>query len=418
MLGCCAGGDAWSLVPRSRTANDGVAPHFLCFHRRLVSAVFGAARRETRLANEVSGGETLAMRAAVCREFGKPLSVEEVLLGDVGAGDVHVDVAACAVCHSDIHYAEGAWGGHLPAVYGHEAAGVVRAIGSEVTDVAVGDHVVVTLIRSCGICRQCERGNEVFCEAGFASDATERLTNDAGEDVQAALLCGAFAEEVVVDHSQVVVIPKDLDWNIASLLACGVITGVGAVTNTSTITDKSTVVVVGAGGVGLNAIQGAAIVGVSVIIAIDRAEEKLDIARQFGATHVATPDTARAVIKEATGRKGVSHALVTVGSAPAISSALRYIEAGGELVIVGMPAINNEIEIDPVIIAASGHRIIGSKMGTSQIRRDIPQLIEWYREGNLKLDELVSGTYSLDDINAAIDDVAGGAVIRNIVTMK
>ena len=358
------------------------------------------------------------MKAAVCREFGQPLVIEDVMLGEVGPGDVQVDVAACAVCHSDIHYAEGAWGGYLPAVYGHEAAGVITAVGSDVSDLTVGDHVVVTLIRSCGNCSQCDRGNHVFCETSFASDEGQRLSNDAGEDVQAAMLCGAFAEEVIVDQSQVVTIPKDMDWKVASLLACGVITGVGAVTNTSTIDDTSTVVVVGAGGVGLNAIQGAAIVGAPVVIAIDLADEKLEIAKQFGATHVATPDTAREVIKEATGgRKGVSHALVTVGSAPAISSALRYIEPGGELVIVGMPASGNEIEIDPVIIAAVGHRIVGSKMGTSQIRRDIPQLIEWYKEGKLKLDELVSGTYQLDDINSAIDDVADGGTIRNVVMM-
>jgi S-(hydroxymethyl)glutathione dehydrogenase/alcohol dehydrogenase len=358
------------------------------------------------------------MKAAVCREFGKPLSVEEVRLGDVGATDVQVDVVACAVCHSDIHFAEGAWGGHLPAVYGHEAAGVVTTVGTGVFDVAVGDHVVVTLIRSCGECSQCRRGNQVFCETRFPSDDGHRLTNESGEELEAALLCGAFAEEVVVDHSQVVVVPDDLDWNVASLLACGVITGVGAVTNTSTIDEDSTVVVVGAGGVGLNAIQGAAVVGASVIIAIDLAEEKLDIARGFGATHATTPDNARSVIKEATGKSGVSHALVTVGSAPAISSALRYIEPGGELVIVGMPASGNEIEIDPVIIAAVGHRIVGSKMGTSQIRRDIPQLIEWYREGKLKLDELISGTYELDDINSAIESVSDGSVIRNIVRMS
>lgn len=357
------------------------------------------------------------MKAAVCREFGQPLVIEDVMLGEVGPGDVQVDVAACAVCHSDIHYAEGAWGGYLPAVYGHEAAGVITAVGSEVTDVAVGDHVVVTLIRSCGDCSQCDRGNHVFCETGFASDDGERLSNDAGEDVQAAMLCGAFAEEVVVDHSQVVAIPKDLDWKVASLLACGVITGVGAVTNTSTITDKSTVIVVGAGGVGLNAIQGAAIVGAPVIIAVDIADEKLEIAKQFGATHVATPDTARQVIREATGRKGVSHALVTVGSSGAIKAAMRYIEMGGELVIVGMPASNNEIDFDPSIIAAAGHRIVGSKMGTSQIRQDIPQLIEWYKDGKLKLDELISGTYELDDINTAIGDVADGGTIRNIVMM-
>jgi len=358
------------------------------------------------------------MRAAVCREFGKPLIVEEVSLGDVGPTDVHVDVAACAVCHSDIHYAEGAWGGHLPAVYGHEAAGVVTAIGSDVGDIAVGDHVVVTLIRSCGECVQCGRGNHVFCESSFSSDNGQRLSSEAGEEVEAAMLCGAFAEEVVIDHSQVVKIPDDLDWGVASLLACGVITGVGAVTNTSTIDDTSTVVVVGAGGVGLNAIQGAAIVGAPVVIAVDLADEKLEIAKNFGATHVATPDTVKDVIREATGgRRGVTHALVTVGSSAAMSAALRYIEPGGEMVIVGMPASNNEIEIDPVIIAAVGHRIVGSKMGTSQIRRDIPQLIEWYRDGKLKLDELISGTYALDDINAAIDNVSDGATIRNIVLM-
>jgi Zn-dependent alcohol dehydrogenase len=303
-------------------------------------------------------------------------------------------------------------------VYGHEAAGVVLAVGTDVEEIAPGDHVVVTLIRSCGTCSQCARGNHVFCETTFASDASERLTDATGHDVQAAMFCGAFAEEVIVDHSQVVVVPDDLDMAVASLLACGVITGVGAVTNTSSIDERSTVVVVGAGGVGLNAIQGAAIVGAEVVIAIDLADEKLEIAKGFGATHVATPDNAREVIREATGgRKGVSHALVTVGSAPAIRSALRYIEPGGELVIVGMPASGQEIEIDPVIIAAAGHRIIGSKMGTSQIRRDIPRLIDWYREGKLKLDELVSGTYQLDDINDAIADVSNGAVIRNIVLM-
>ncbi len=358
------------------------------------------------------------MKAAVCREFGSPLILEEVHLGEVGAEDVHVDVETCAVCFSDIHYADGEWGGYLPSVYGHEAAGTVTAVGASVDDVAVGDHVVVTLIRHCGDCPQCDRGNHVFCETAFAADDTKRLTDSSGTPVDAAMLCGAFAEEVVVDHSQVVAIPEDLEWDVAALLACGVITGVGAVTNTSSADEHSTVVVVGAGGVGLNTIQGAAIVGAQVIVAIDLAEEKLDIARSFGATHVATPDTAREVIAEATGgKKGVSHCFVTVGSAPAIKSALRYIAPAGELVIVGMPALNQEIDIDPVIIAAAGHRIVGSKMGTSQIRRDIPQLIEWYREGKLKLDELVSGTYPLEDINTAIADAHKGETIRSVVTM-
>ena len=359
------------------------------------------------------------MRAAVCREFGQPLSVEEVALRSLGPTDVHVDVAACAVCHSDIHYAEGAWGGYLPAVYGHEAAGVVKAVGADVTHAAVGDHVVVTLIRSCGDCSQCSRGNEVFCSTSFDSDERQRLEGADGSDMQAAMNCGAFADEVIIDESQVVAIPPDLGWEQASLLACGVITGVGAVMNTSTIDGRSTVVVVGVGGVGLNAVQGASIAGAPIVIAVDLEDEKLETARAFGATHVANPKTGdvHAAIAEATGSAGVSHVLVTVGSAPAISSALGYLEPGGELVIVGMPANGNEIEIDPATVAAVGHRIVGSKMGTSRIREDIPQLIEWYREGKLKLDELISGTYPLDDINDAIAAVGDGSVIRNVIVM-
>ena len=359
------------------------------------------------------------MRAAVCRTFGEPLVIEEVELGELGATDVHVDIAACAVCHSDIHYAEGAWGGTLPAVYGHEAAGVVVAVGSAVSDVAVGDHVVVTLIRSCGECVQCRRGNRVFCEGEFGTDERPRLTTSDGEAVEASMFCGAFAEEAIVDHSQVVTIPDDLDWSVASLLACGVITGVGAVTNTSSVGADSSVVVVGCGGVGLNAVQGAKIMGCDPIIAVDLEEEKLTTAREFGATHTANAgtDDVRQIIRGATGRQGVTHTFVTVGSAPAIRQALRYIEPGGELLIVGMPPSNSEIDIDPVIIAAVGHRIIGSKMGTSDIRRDIPQLIEWYRDGRLKLDELVTDTYPLDSINEAIAAVGSGSVIRNVLVM-
>ena len=359
------------------------------------------------------------MRAAVCRNFGEPLEIEELGLGPLGPADVHVDVAACAVCHSDIHYAEGAWGGSLPAVYGHEAAGVVIAVGPDVDDVAVGDHVVVTLIRSCGRCPQCTRGNLVFCEDKYPADDQPRLTTREGEAVTAEMFCGAFADEVVVDHSQVVPIPADIDWTVASLLACGVITGVGAVTNTSSVEAGSTVVVVGCGGVGLNAVQGARIMGCDPIIAVDLEDEKLETARTFGATHTANAgtDDVRQVIREATGRSGVTHTFVTVGSAPAIRQALRYIEPGGELVIVGMPPSNSEIDIDPVIIAAVGHRIVGSKMGTSDIRRDIPTLIEWYRLGQLKLDELVTATYPLGAINEAIEAVGSGAVIRNVILM-
>lgn len=362
--------------------------------------------------------EDHSVRAAICRDFGQPLTIENVALGAVGPGDVHVDIAACAVCHSDIHYAEGAWGGYLPAVYGHEAAGVIAAVGEEVDDLTVGDHAVVTLIRSCGECRQCQAGNEVFCESRFSSDDTKRLRASDGEEIHAEMLCGAFAEQVIVDRSQVVSIPADISWPVAALLACGVITGVGAVINTSSAQEGSTVVVVGAGGVGLNAIQAAAMIGAEAVIAVDIEPEKLSIAAKFGATHSAIPDDARSMIKEATGRRGASHVFVTVGSAAAIKSALRYLEPGGELVVVGMPPSGSPVEIDPAIVAAAGHRIVGSKMGTSQIQRDIPKLIQWYRDGTLLLDELVSTTYPLDEINTAIADVGNGTTIRNVILMS
>ena len=206
------------------------------------------------------------MRAAVCRAFGEPLVIEDLRLDPVGPAEVRVEVAACAICHSDIHYADGSWGGELPAVYGHEAAGTVAEVGDRVSDVTVGDRVAISLIRSCGDCAQCQRGYEVFCEAGLGPPAARLRTAD-GEPVEAALRCGAFAEEATVHHSQVVPIPGDLDWPAAALLGCGVITGVGAVLNTSTVDETSTVAVIGAGGVGLNAVQAAALVGAPVVVA-------------------------------------------------------------------------------------------------------------------------------------------------------
>ena len=222
------------------------------------------------------------MRAAVCRAFGEPLVIEDLRLDPIEPHQVRVEVAACAICHSDIHYADGSWGGALPAVYGHEAAGTVAEIGDEVRHVAVGDRVAISLIRACGACAQCRRGYEVFCEAGLGPTAA-RLRTSGDEPVAAGLRCGAFAEEVTVHRSQVVPIPGELDWPAAALLGCGVITGVGAVVNTSTVDETSTVLVVGAGGVGLNAVQAAALVGAPVIVAVDTVDSKLGDARRFGA---------------------------------------------------------------------------------------------------------------------------------------
>ncbi|MBX6321150.1 MAG: alcohol dehydrogenase catalytic domain-containing protein, partial [Rhodospirillaceae bacterium] len=224
------------------------------------------------------------MKAAVCRAFNAPLAIEEVEIARPGPGEIRVKVAACAICHSDIHYIEGAWGGDLPAVYGHEAAGVVESCGPGVTGFAPGDHVVVTLIRSCGRCHQCVRGQPVQCEATFPLDEKGPLSAPDGTPIVQGLRTGAFAEYVVVDASQAVAIPRDVPLDSASLIACGVITGVGAVVNTAAVPAGSSVVVVGAGGVGLNSVQAAALSGAALVIAVDLSDDKLHAAKAFGAT--------------------------------------------------------------------------------------------------------------------------------------
>ncbi len=358
------------------------------------------------------------MRAAVCRAFGEPLVVEDLRLDPVGPDEVRVGVAACAICHSDIHYADGSWAGELPAVYGHEAAGTVVEIGDEVSDVSVGDRVAVSLIRSCGACVQCGRGYEVFCQADLGPLAPRLRTAD-GEVVEAGLRCGAFAEEATVHSSQVAPLPDELAWLAAALLGCGVITGIGAVLNTSTVDENSTVAVVGLGGVGLNAVQGAALAGASVVLAIDVQDHKLQSARRFGATHAASAsDDVAAAARDATGDQGVTHAFVTVGSADAIRSALELVVPGGELVIVGMPAAGSRLEIDPLELADTGRRIVGSKMGSARLRSDIERIVGWHRQGEVKLDELVSGVYPLEEINEAIAEVKRGEAIRNVIAMR
>ena len=280
------------------------------------------------------------MKAAVCRGFGAPLVIERLQLDPPVAGEVRVRVAACAVCHSDITYMEGGWGGALPAVYGHEAAGVVLEAGSGVADVAPSDHVVVTLIRSCGVCRQCAWGRQVLCEESFRLDRESPIRAADGGAVHQAMRTGAFAEQVTVHASQVVAIPKDVPLDSAALLACGVITGVGAVLNTARVPAGADVVVVGTGGVGLNSVQGAALCGARTIVAVDLSDGKLAAARRFGATHALNPahEDVAAAVQALTDGRGAEYVFVAVGSKPAIEQAFGLLARGGAIVIVGMPA--------------------------------------------------------------------------------
>src|SRR6056297_3804831 len=356
------------------------------------------------------------IKAAVCHAFGAPLSIEEVRLRAPQSDEIEVALDAVAICHSDITYADGGWGGSLPAVYGHEAAGRVRSLGPGVTGLSVGDSVVVTLIRACGNCPSCAGGRPTGCETPHDGDAGPLSLPDGGM-LHQAMACGAFAEAVVVHHSQIVRIPESIDMAAASLLACGVITGVGAVVNAAHLRAGQDVVVIGAGGVGLNAIQGARIAGARRIVAVDMNDEKLAIARDFGATDgvLATDDKPWRAAKVAMGR-GADAVLVTVGAARAYDDAPRYLAGGGKVIMVGMPATGAESHYEAANFAAASQSMIGSKMGNVVIRRDIPWMIDLYGQGRLKLDELISNRWPLDRINEAIADTRSGSARRNVIT--
>ncbi|WP_299743498.1 Zn-dependent alcohol dehydrogenase [uncultured Tateyamaria sp.] len=356
------------------------------------------------------------IKAAVCHAFGAPLVVEDILIRAPEMGEVEVTLDAVAICHSDISYADGAWGGSLPAVYGHEAAGVVSAVGPGVTGLSEGDSVIVTLIRACGTCPSCASGKPTVCETPYDGDKGPIRTTDDGK-LHQAMACGAFAEKVVVDQKQLVKISGDISKEAASLIACGVITGVGAVVNAAGLRAGQDVVVIGAGGVGLNAIQGARIAGARRIVAVDMTEEKLDDARAFGATHgiLATGKSPWRASYKALGGKGAEAVIVTVGAIPAYEQAPKYLGRGGKVVMVGMPHSGDTATYEPVILAAIGQGMVGSKMGDVVIQRDIPWMVDLYEQGRLQLDSLISGRWSLDQINEAIADTKSGTARRNVI---
>jgi Zn-dependent alcohol dehydrogenase len=359
---------------------------------------------------------TVIIRAAVCRAFGEPLTIEQLQLAAPGPGELSVRVQAVAICHSDVSGVDGAWGGALPIVYGHEAAGVVEEVGDGVS-LDVGQSVVVTLIRSCGECRRCKRGEFVACTATFPLDERSPLTTVDGVGIAHGLRTAAFAEQVVVHESQVVAIDDAIDPKAAALLACGVITGVGAVVNTAAVEPGSTVVVIGCGGVGLNVVQGARMAGAAAIVAVDVQPAKLALAGRLGATEVAVAgtDDVAAIVRSVTEGSMADYVFVATGSPAALGGALALVGSMGALVVVGMPPDGVTGSYDPGWLAGLNQRILGSKMGTSVIARDVPALLGRYRAGELELDALISRTFTLDQINDAMDEVRAGSALRNVI---
>lgn len=359
------------------------------------------------------------MLAAVCRATGQPLTLEEVVLRPPGPGEVQVAVQSVAICHSDIGYLDGIWASQRPAVYGHEAAGRITALGAGVVGLAPGDAVVVTMIRSCGQCRPCRTGKPFLCAAPH-DRCDGRLSLPDGTPVEQGLSTAAFAEACVVHASQVARVPDDLPMDLGALLACGVITGTGAAINTAQVRPGEAVVVIGAGGVGLNAVQGARIAGAGRIIAIDLNDEKLAAALEFGATDVLRADMKglRRAVLALTEGQGADHVLVAVGAISAYAQASSLACRGGQVVAVGMPPSGARMEVEPVILAATGQSLRGSFMGGTVVQRDIPALVALWRQGRLKLEELVSHRYDFAQINAAIADARAGAARRNVVHLR
>ena len=360
--------------------------------------------------------DAVRVRAAVCRAVGEPLTIEEISLKPCAVGEVRVVVDAVAICHSDLAYIDGHWAGALPAVFGHEAVGRVAECGSDV-DLAIGARVVITLIRHCGSCRQCQSGHPAACSTAATLGPHSPIHTSSGEPVERGLRCAAFAEQVVVHHSQLVEIDERAGDAAAALLACGVITGVGAVLNTDVVAPDDSVVVVGCGGVGLNVIQGAALAGAHPIIAVDPEPTKATIAKRLGATQVCSPADAAAVVAAATDGHMADHVFVATGAPPALRSASDLLGVGGAIVIVGMPPDGTTMEIDPSSLAGAGQRILGSKMGSSDHHADVPTYLDHHRDGRLELEGLVSGTFALDEINLALDGVRSGTALRNVILM-
>lgn len=358
------------------------------------------------------------MKAAVCRAYDQPLSIEEIEIDPPKTGEVKVRVSACAICHSDVHQIRGEWSAPVPLVAGHEAAGVVEELGPGVSRVQVGDHVVMSLLRSCGRCYYCAKGDTHLCEGDFALARETRLHDKDGNPIAQSIKTAAFAEYAVVDQSQLVPIPQEIPLESACLLACGVITGLGAVINTAHVGTGETVAVVGIGGVGLNTVQGAHLSGAYPIIAIDLLDNKLEAARAFGATH--TIDASQeadpaAAVRELTEGRGVDYAFVTVGNPKAVAQAITLIRRGGAMVLVGIP---DDKATHPLLLAQSvwrEQRILSSSMGSTRLSVQVPQLIQLYRRKRLKLDELISRRYPLEEINEAIASMERGEALRNVI---
>lgn len=356
------------------------------------------------------------MRAAVLESSPSDLVIDDVTVDAVGPREVLVRTAAAGLCHSDLHFMQGLYPYAYPVVCGHESAGVVEAVGSDVTGFRVGDHVVSCVSGFCGSCNYCLSGRPYICDkVGLARSGGGPRLSRGGKPVFQFFDLASFAEQLLVHENYLVKIDEAMPLDKAALIGCGVTTGVGAVMNTAGVRPGETVAVLGCGGIGLNAIQAAAIAGAGRVIAVDRLASKLTMARTFGATDVvdASTDDPVLAVRELTGG-GVDHAFEAIGLKTTAEAAFAMLGKGGTATLIGMVPFGQRLEIEPTALL-SGKRLQGSNMGSNRFRIDMPRYVDWYLNGRLKLDELVSATMSLDDINDGFATLAKGEVARQLV---
>jgi S-(hydroxymethyl)glutathione dehydrogenase/alcohol dehydrogenase len=360
--------------------------------------------------------------AAVLWEQGKPLTVESVELDPPAQGEVLVEVKTAGVCHSDLHPARGDWSMRTPVVLGHEGAGIVRQIGPGVTSLQPGDHVVFCWAPSCGTCPACRSGIAVVCERLEKTSYRNKLPSGdtrlhVGDQKVATFLGTAcFADHAVVAEAGAIKVPNDLPFDTLATLGCAVVTGVGAVINAARVHAGATVAVIGAGGVGLNIIQGATIAEAERIIAIDRGEAPLTLAKTFGATDIiespaSVPDAVRAL----TNGRGADYVFDTVGTPDTINAAIDATRKGGAVVVTGLARVDGRASIAMFPFVMGEKRLIGSVYGSGNPALDILRLANLHRDGKLKLRELVTRTYTLPEINDAFDALSNARGARGII---
>jgi S-(hydroxymethyl)glutathione dehydrogenase / alcohol dehydrogenase len=363
--------------------------------------------------------------AAVLWRPGEPVEIVEVDLEPPGRGEVLVKVAACGVCGSDLHVVDGDFPEPLPLVLGHEAAGIVAEIGPGVESLAPGDHVVLALVPSCGECPQCRRGRPNFCElgarmaaSGTLADGTSRLSLN-GTTLHHFNSVSSFAGHAVVPHSVAVKIRSDVSLEACALIGCSVLTGYGAVVNTAQVEEGATVAVWGCGGVGANVVQGARLVGAAQIVAVDVREERLELARELGATDVVLAGEDRdivAAVQDLT-NGGPDYAFEAIGTEPTIQQAWAAVRSRGTVVVVGVMPQGRTLTLDPWEFFAE-KTLKGSFLGSARIREDIPRLVDLFAAGELELERLVDRRLPLGDLPKAFDRLRAGDGLRQLVVFE